>query len=114
MYWQDRRTRPAPVSALDLLAGHCADDTNRTEVYMTTKNKLGDLNQHLFAQLDRLTQENLSPEQLQQEIARATAMVDVADCITENAKLQLGAAKLFAEHGHQILDMLPQIGKSEA
>jgi hypothetical protein len=81
---------------------------------MTTKNKLGDLNNHLFAQLDRLTQENLSAEQLAQEIERTAALVDVADRITENAKLQLGAAKLFAEHGHQVLDMLPQIGRSEA
>ena len=81
---------------------------------MTTKTKLGDLNNHLFAQLDRLTKTGLSAEELQQEISRTAALVDVADRITDNAKLQLNAAKLFAEHGHQVLDMLPQIGKSEA
>lgn len=81
---------------------------------MTTKNKLGDLNNHLFAQLDRLMKSDISADELQQEIDRTAALVDVADRITENAKLQLGAAKLFAEHGHQVLDMLPQIGKSEA
>lgn len=80
---------------------------------MTGKNKLGDLNDHLFAQLDRLTQPGITAEQLSQEIERTSALVDVADRITENAKLQLGAAKLFAEHGHQVLNMLPQIGKSE-
>ena len=81
---------------------------------MTTKNKLGDLNDHLFAQLTRLTQIDMTPEQLAQEIGRTAALVDVADRITENAKLQLGAAKLFAEHGHQVLEHLPQIGRSEA
>jgi hypothetical protein len=81
---------------------------------MTTKNKLGDLNNHLFTQLDRLMKSDISADELQQEIDRTAALVDVADRITENAKLQLGAAKLFAEHGPQVLDMLPQIGKSEA
>ena len=81
---------------------------------MTTKNKLGDLNDHLFAQLTRLTQVDMTPEQLAQEIGRTAALVDVADRITENAKLQLGAAKLFAEHGHHVLEHLPQIGRSEA
>ena len=42
---------------------------------MTTKNKLGDLNNHLFAQLDRLTKTGLSAEELQQEISPTAALV---------------------------------------
>lgn len=80
---------------------------------MTPKNKLGDLNDHLFAQLERLTQPNMTAEQLAAEIERTGAIVDVADHITQNAKLQLQAARLFAEHGAQVLDLLPQIGKSQ-
>lgn len=77
------------------------------------KNKLGDLNNHLFAQLERLVDESLTPEQIEQEAKRADAIVSVADRIVGNADLQLKAAKLFAEHGQGILPMLPKIGASE-
>jgi len=77
------------------------------------KNKLGDLNDHLFAQIERLADEDLSAEQIDQEVKRAGAMVDVADKITGNAELQLKAAKLYAEHGDKIVGHLPQIGKSD-
>lgn len=74
---------------------------------------LAELNKHLFAALDRLDVENLTPEQIDAEVSRAGAIVDVADRITENAKVQLQAAKLFAEHGDKILPTLPMIGKAE-
>lgn len=77
------------------------------------KNKLGDLNNHLFAQLERLGDESLDAEALQKEVDRAGAIVNLADKITANADLQLKAAKLFAEHGQGIMPMLPQIGKSD-
>ncbi|MGQ3486081.1 hypothetical protein [Roseovarius pacificus] len=75
-----------------------------------TKNKLSDLTDHLFAQIERLADENLSAEEIEKEVKRAEAIVSVADQITGNADLQLKAAKLFAEHGQPILRMLPQIG----
>ncbi|SDJ57428.1 hypothetical protein [Salipiger marinus] len=74
------------------------------------KNRLSDLNNHLFAQLERLADESLSAEQLEQEVKRADAIVSVADTITSNADLQLRAAKLYAEHGAAVLPMLPQVG----
>lgn len=77
------------------------------------KNKLGDLNNHLFAQLERLSEEQMSAEQIEQEVKRTEAIVSVADQIVGNAELQLKAAKLFAEHGQAVLPMLPKIGKSE-
>lgn len=78
------------------------------------KNKLGDLNNHLFAQLERLADETLSAEQIEHEAKRAEAIVAVADHITGVADIQLKAARLFADHGQAILPMLPQIGKTEA
>jgi len=75
-----------------------------------TKNKLTDLNNHLYAQLERLGDKDLTPEQIEDEAKRAKAIVDVADQINANADLQLKAAKLFAEHGQNVLPMLPQIG----
>lgn len=74
--------------------------------------KLSDLNDHLFAQLDRLRADTLTAEQIETEAKRAQAIVAVADTIADTARLQLQAAKLFAEHGQQVLPMLPQIGKS--
>lgn len=78
------------------------------------KNKLSDLNDHLFAQLERLSEENLSAEQIEQEVKRADAIVGVADQIASNANLQLKAAKLFADHGAGVLPHLPMIGKADA
>lgn len=73
---------------------------------------LSELNAHLFAQLDRLDVENLTPEQIETEAKRAEAIVAIADRITETSRVQLAAAKLFAEHREIIAPYLPQIGKA--
>lgn len=78
------------------------------------KNKLSDLNNHLFSQIERLSDEDLSLEQIEKEVKRTKAIVSIADQITGNADLQLKAAKLYADHGDIIISRLPQIGgKSE-
>lgn len=76
------------------------------------KNKLGDLNNHLFAQLERLADETLTPKQIETEANRAKAIVAISDQVIENSKLKLGAAKLFAEHGDKMLPLLPEVGQS--
>lgn len=58
------------------------------------KNTLGDLNNHLFAQLERLSIEELSGEKLQEEIGRAKAVNEVAKQIIANGSLVLDAKKL--------------------
>jgi hypothetical protein len=75
-------------------------------------NSLTDLNNHLFAQLNRMAAADMTPEQIEQEVKRADAIVSLADQVTRNADLQLKAAKLFAEHGKPVLPMLPQIASS--
>jgi len=74
------------------------------------KNKMGDLNNHLFAQLERLADEELTPERIDQEVKRANAIVSLADQVISNADLRLKGAKLFAEHGPVVLPYLPLIG----
>lgn len=74
---------------------------------------LSDLNKHLFDQLDRMSTENMTAEQIEQEVKRADAIVSLADQVTKNADLQLKAAKLFAEHGQGVLPHLPQIGQAK-
>jgi hypothetical protein len=78
------------------------------------KNKLSDLNDHLFAQLERLSNESLTPEQLEKEAQRGDAIVAVADQIIRNATLQVSVAKMVAEKGN-IRPLLPTtIGAAEA
>jgi len=77
------------------------------------KNKLNNLNDHLFSQLERLSDDDLTPEQIAREVKRAGAIVAVSDQIVDNARLRLTAAKLYAEHGDKIVPLLPMIGKSQ-
>lgn len=71
------------------------------------KNKLSDLNNHLFAQLERLSDENLTPEQIEKESKRGEAIVAVADQIIRNATIQLSAAKIAADAGADPVPYLP-------
>tara|TARA_R110002050_G_scaffold203556_1_gene338830 strand:- start:1348 stop:1605 length:258 start_codon:yes stop_codon:yes gene_type:complete len=59
-------------------------------------NKLTDLNNHLFASLERLSCEELKGDDLKEEITRAKSINDVSKQIVSNAKLTLDAAKLVA------------------
>lgn len=51
------------------------------------RNTLGDLNNHLFAQLKRLSDEEIKGEALREEIERAKAINQVAMQIINNGKL---------------------------
>lgn len=57
------------------------------------KNTLGDLNNHLFAQLERLGDEELSGESLVEEISRAKAVMGIASSIINAGSLVLSAQK---------------------
>lgn len=76
------------------------------------KNKLTDLNDHLFAQLEKLSDDDLTDEQIAKEITRTDAMVKVSEQIISNATLVLRGAELVAEHGGKgtFEHMLPMIG----
>lgn len=57
------------------------------------KNTLGDLNNHLFAQIERLSDEDLQGEALEVEISRAKAVSSIAEKIISNGQLVLNAMK---------------------
>jgi hypothetical protein len=73
------------------------------------KNKLSDLNDHLFAQLERLSEEGLSAEQIDRESKRGDAIVAVADQIIRNASIQVAVARLIADRGGDPMSHLPQL-----
>lgn len=58
------------------------------------KNKIGDLRNHMFAQLERLGQEGISKEDLLTEIQRAQAISEVGKVIVDSAKTEVLYAKL--------------------
>lgn len=60
---------------------------------MGTKNTLGDLNNILFEELERLNDDELKGEELQQEMNRAKAITGVATQVVMNARTVLDAAK---------------------
>lgn len=63
------------------------------------QNKLVDLNNHLFEELERLNNEDLTGEKLQEERERAKSMASIAQTIINNAELALKAVKHYDEYG---------------
>lgn len=61
------------------------------------KNKLTDLNDHLMAEIERLTDESLKGDKLAEEIARAKALAPLASNVIQNAALLLEGAKFARE-----------------
>ena len=58
------------------------------------KNTLSDLNNHLFAQLERLGDEELSGEELEKEVKRAESITKIARVVIENSNTVLKAIEL--------------------
>lgn len=61
------------------------------------KNTLGDLNDHLFAQMERLGDEDLKGDELKNECERSKAMTSVSRNIIDNASLALKAEEMRFE-----------------
>lgn len=61
------------------------------------KNKLIDLNNHLFAQLERLSDEDNTGDKLSEEIERSKAVGSIARGIIDNARLALDAQKALGD-----------------
>lgn len=57
------------------------------------KNKMIDLNNHLFAQLERLSDENLTDEELEREAKRARAIKEISSDVIKLAEVSLSAMR---------------------
>ena len=63
------------------------------------KNKLTDLNNYLFEQLEKLNDDDMTQEELSQQIVKAETISKISKTIIETAQLQLNAIKVAAENG---------------
>lgn len=61
-------------------------------------NTLGDLNNHLFAQLEKLGDDDLRDEKLDEEIRRADAMMKIGKQIVEIGELQFKVMQHMDEY----------------
>lgn len=69
------------------------------------KNKITDLRNHLFAQLERLGDESLKGDELKEELGRAKAIGQVASQITDSARVEVDYLKVTGQK--QGSDFLP-------
>lgn len=78
------------------------------------RNKITDLNDHLFAALERLNDEEIRGDQLTEEIERAKAITGVSDKIISSMKVQAELFDILLENGYrpelpeQFAKMLPE------
>lgn len=78
------------------------------------QNRLFDLNNHLFEEIERLNDESLKGEELQEERERAKAIAEIAQRIINNGELAFKTIKLYNEYGK--VDKIPktlQIGEKD-
>ena len=73
------------------------EDKEGDYIMSGVKNTLGDLNNHLFMQLERLGDEDLGGDKLLEEIARSKAISEIAKNVIENANIVLQAQKHMDE-----------------
>jgi hypothetical protein len=68
------------------------------------KNTLGDLNNHLFAQLERLSDEDIRGDKLKEEIERAKALSSIANQVISNGNLVLKAQQFYDNNDRNDID----------
>lgn len=72
------------------------------------RNTLGDLNNHLFMQLERLNDEDIKGDALNEEIERAKAVTGIAKEIIANGNLVLKAKETLGNRMNKV-DELPDM-----
>lgn len=81
-----------------------------------TRNKLTDLNNILFEQLERLNDEEKTGDDLAEEMKRADSVAKIAQTIISNANVVLQGAKFadsMMDATHKVPELLLGDGKDE-
>lgn len=70
------------------------------------KNKISDLNDILFEQMERINDDSLTEEELDTAIKKAEAINGIAKTIIDNARTVITAQKMLSEYdGYKKVDM---------
>lgn len=73
-----------------------------------TRNKTTDLSNHLFEQLERLNNDELTKEEIDIELQRTRGIVSISNSIIANEKIQLDTAKTILEYGGDSRFFMPE------
>lgn len=68
------------------------------------KNTLTDLNNYLFEQLERLNDDSLTDEQMEQEIRKTDSIVKVSEKIIQTGELAFNTMKHLDQYGYNSKD----------
>lgn len=63
------------------------------------KRSLSDLADYMFEELDRLSRDDMEPDELKAEVDRAKALCAISDSVVGSASVQLKALVFAAEQG---------------
>jgi hypothetical protein len=103
--------KPEPICSTKS-APDIPDNFSKEREYM--KNKLSDLSNHLFEQMERLNTDELTGDKLKAEVERSRAMTGIAKEIINNSRLTLDAMVAIKEHKislPKMLEMTPENAK---
>ena len=67
-----------------------------------TKNTLSDLNDYLFMEIEKLSDDDLSDDEIKRECTKARAIQGLAHAVINNARLVLDAKKLDLKEGEHV------------
>lgn len=73
------------------------------------RNTLGDLNNHLFEQLEKMADDDLEGGRLDDEIRRTEAIAKIGEQIIKNGELQLKAMKHMDDYGYERKKAVPDM-----
>ena len=73
------------------------------------KNTLGDWNNFLFEQLEKLADDDIKGDELEGEIRRSEAMAKVSEQIIKTGELQLRAIQHMDEYGYEREKAVPEM-----
>ncbi|WP_347253477.1 hypothetical protein [Leminorella grimontii] len=75
------------------------------------KNTLEDLNNHLFAQIERLGDESLTVEQLETELKRSREIACIASKIVDNGRLALDVQRALGADKAEVMPRFLEVKK---
>lgn len=73
------------------------------------KNTLGDLSNLMFEQLEKMSDDDMTDEQLEKEIKRADAMAKMGEAILKTGELQFKVMQHMDEYGYQREKNVPEM-----